>query len=515
MDDKKGKALKGNILKAEDITKTFPGVIALDSVSIEVKQGEIVGIAGENGAGKSTLLNIIAGIYQPDGGRLYLRSEPYSPFNYQHANKHGVFMVFQEQGLVPSLYVYENLFLANEENFITNGVLNKKKMMSEAVEAMASLNLQIDPTKLTWNYSFHERQMIEISKAFTLTKILNIEMPLILLDEPTSGLSDAEIEILFNKVKEYSERASFIFISHRLSELITLCDRLYIFKDGRNIKSLNTTRTTEEDIHEYMVGRKRESKFYRENLQITNTGEVIFTADNLSKSGAFSDVTLGLRRREILGIGGVVGCGKTELGLCIAGIEKFDRGGLSIDGNIIHKVTLKNMMRKGVGYVPGDRKNEGIIGYLPVNWNITLPSIPDIKLWGLPLLNIKKENDITRTFISKFRIKSPRITSMCYSLSGGNQQKVLMAKWVAKNLKVIILDNPTRGIDVGAKEEIYTILRELVKQGLSLILITDDLLELIGLSNRIIIMKDGVITNEFDSPPDKKTTENELVKFMV
>jgi ribose transport system ATP-binding protein len=504
-----------NILNAENITKSFPGVLALDNVSIEVKQGEIIGIAGENGAGKSTLLNIIAGIYQPDSGQLFLRTKLYSPLNYQQANRNGVFMVFQEQGLVPSLYVYENLFLANEGSFITKGILNKKRMIKEAADAMESLNLKIDPTKLTWNYSFHERQMIEISKAFTLAKILEIEMPLILLDEPTSGLSDAEIATLFDKVKEYSERASFLFISHRLSELIELCDRLYIFKDGKNIESLSTEHTSEADIHEYMVGRKRESEFYREDLQIRSTGKEIFAVNGLMKEDAFSDVTFGLNRKEILGIGGIVGCGKTELGICLAGIEKLDRGSITIEGYDIHKVTLQNMMKRGVGYVPGDRKNEGIIGYLPVNWNVTLPSIPDIVLNGLPLLNIKRENEITRTFVSKFKIKTPRITTMCYSLSGGNQQKVLMAKWVAKNLKVIILDNPTRGIDVGAKEEIYKILRDLVEQGLSIILITDDLLELIGLSNRIVIMKDGIITNEFESPPENKTTENELVKYMV
>jgi ribose transport system ATP-binding protein len=250
-------------------------------------------------------------------------------------------------------------------------------------------------------------------------------------------------------------------------------------------------------------------------LQITNTGTVLFKIDGLIKKGSFSNVTFGLKRKEILGIGGVVGCGKTELGLCLSGIEKYGGGKISIDGNEIHRVILKNMMKKGVGYVPGDRKNEGIIGYLPVSWNITLPSIPDITMCGLPLLNIKKENEITQTYISKFKIKTPRINTMCYSLSGGNQQKVLMAKWVAKNLRILILDNPTRGIDVGAKEEIYTILRELVHQGLSIILITDDLLELIGLSNRIIIMKDGLVTNEFESPPDNKATENELVKYMV
>jgi len=515
MPDRREKDTKASILQAENITKSFPGVLALDEVTIEVKQGEIVGIAGENGAGKSTLLNIIAGIYRPDSGLLLLRSEPYSPHNYQQANKNGVFMVFQEQGLVPSLYVYENLFLANEENFISNGILNKKKMIKEATDAMENLNLKIDPTKLTWSYSFHERQMIEISKAFTLAKIREIEMPLILLDEPTSGLSDVEIEILFEKVKEYSARASFLFISHRLSELIELCDRMYIFKDGKNIKSLETAHTSESDIHEYMVGRKREREFYREDRQITAVGEEIFRVSRLAKDGAFTDISFGLHQKEIVGIGGVVGCGKTELGLCMAGIEKLDQGTITVEGKSIHKVTLKNMMKKGVGYVPGDRKNEGIIGYLPVNWNVTLPSIPDITVWGLPFLNIKRENEITQTFVSKFKIKTPRITTMCYSLSGGNQQKVLMAKWVAKNLKVIILDNPTRGIDVGAKEEIYAILRDLVEQGLSIVLITDDLLELIGLSNRIVIMKDGVITNEFESPPGNKTAENELVKYMV
>jgi len=504
-----------NVLEVENVTKSFPGVLALDDVSVTINKGEIVGIAGENGAGKSTLLNIIAGIYRPDSGSLMLRSRPYAPASYQQANKNGVFMVFQEQGLIPSIYVYENLFLANEEQFITNGILNKKRMISHAKEAMRDLNLDIDPTKLTWSYSFHERQMIEISRAFTLAKVLNIEIPLILLDEPTSGLSDAEIEKLFHKVGEFSDRASFLFISHRLSELITLCGRIYIFKDGRNIQSLNTETTTEDNIHEYMVGRKRESKFYREDHQVNDVGKEIFSVNSLSKKGSFEKINLGLRKKEIVGIGGVVGCGKTELGLCLAGIEKFDSGDISIEGNRISKVTLKNMMKREIGYVPGDRKNEGIIGYLPVNWNVTLPSIPDIKLGGLPLINTKMENEITNQFIDKFRIKTPRISTMCYSLSGGNQQKVLMSKWIAKNLKVIILDNPTRGIDVGAKEEIYTILRELTEQGLSIILITDDLLELIGLSNRIIIMKDGLITNEFNSPPENKTTESELVKYMV
>jgi ribose transport system ATP-binding protein len=294
-----------------------------------------------------------------------------------------------------------------------------------------------------------------------------------------------------------------------------LCDRIYVFKDGKNIQELYPKECAEDDLHECMVGRKRDTIFYNETAQIQKPGPEVITVNGLSKKGAFSDISLQVKEREILGIGGLVGCGKNELGLCLAGIAGFDNGEIKIDNHLIKKTSMQYMMKMGLGYVPGDRKNEGIIGYLPINWNLSLPSICDMKVAGLPLMNLKTEYKIARDFISKFRIRVPHIRSLCFGLSGGNQQKVVIAKWVAKNLRVLVLDNPTRGIDVGAKEEVYSILRDLVDQGLSIILITDDLLELIGLSNRTIIMKDKVITWERPAPPDDKPTERELVSYMV
>ncbi len=503
------------IFEAKNIVKSFPGILALDNVDIHLREKEIIGIAGENGAGKSTLLKIIAGIFRQDSGEMFLRSVKYSPNNYREASSLGVSMVFQEQALVPSIYVYENLFLSHENKFTVCGFLDKRRMIAEARSAIDGLNLDIDPTKLTWNYSFNERQMIEICKAFTVSKLLGIKMPIILLDEPTSGLSDQKIEILFNKIREYSDMASFMFISHRLSELMELCDRIYILKDGRSINVIDPRQSTETNLHEFMVGRKKDSFFYKEDLQLQNVGSRLLEVNDLSKERCFSNVSFDLSEREILGIGGVVGCGKHRLALCLAGLEGFNQGRIKVSGKSIKKPTLKKMMRFGLGYVPSDRKTEGIIGYLPVTWNLTLPSISNIKLWKFPLLNLKKEKELTRDYISKFSIKVARLNSLCFSLSGGNQQKVLLAKWVVKKLKVLILDNPTRGIDVGAKEEIYTILRDLTKNGLSVVLITDDLLELIGLSNRIIIMKDGIVTKECASIPDNKPSEKELVSYMV
>jgi ribose transport system ATP-binding protein len=511
--------MSGPILEIKNLTKLFPGVAALGNINLQIYPNEIVGLAGENGAGKSTLFNCIAGIHQPNKGEMILKSQSYHPTSYHEAALCGVYMVFQEQGLVPNLNVYENLFLSHEKYFLEFGYfLNKKKMISKATEIFRSLGLDIDPKRVTKSYPFADRQMIEIAKTFTLSYLYNISMPLILLDEPTSALEEDKIEILFSKMKELKSVSSFILISHRLSEVMKMCDRVVVLKDGEIVEVIVPRNNTEEDLHQLMVGREKEADFYKESDQIvlSEASEVVLSINNLCSNKFFDDISFELRKGEILGIGGLVGCGKSELGRAIAGIHSYDKGIIKFRGEDIKKHhSLADSMKIGIGYVPKERKVEGFVGYLPVSWNITLPMVSHMRQFGFPLLQNKLEKRIAKKYIEKFRIKSPSQKTLLARLSGGNQQKVVMAKWIAQGLNVLIVDNPTRGIDVGARDEIYSLLRELVAEGLSIILITDELLELIGLSNRSIILKEGSVAVVRDSPVDDKPTEQEMVSYMV
>lgn len=508
----------GLLLQVKDLSKSFPGVQALKKVNLTFSEGEIVGIAGENGAGKSTILKVLCGIYRPDGGEIFLKGKLYNPSNYYEAVTRGVSMVFQEQSLIPNLRVYENLFLSHEDRFMSRfKKIDRKKMINEAEKNLKFLKLDyIDPTKFITDYTFRERQMIEIARAFTFSSLFNIEMPLILLDEPTSGISDADRDILFNHIRELKNRASFIFISHRLYEYLALCDRVYIFKDGSNVGEVRPQQSTEKELHAMMVGRDRDLKYYKENLQKEDYDreDKVLEVVGLSGNG-FRNITFSLAKHEILGIGGVLGCGKEELGRAVMGIDQYYSGKIIVKGKNITSNSLNKMINLGVGYVPKDRKIEGIIPFLSVRWNITLASLAKF-CWGrFPILNIGKEKAAAEEYVKRLRIATPRLTTLCNYLSGGNQQKVVLAKWLSNEPDILVLDNLTRGIDVGVKEEIYFLVRQLVNEGHSMILITDDLLELIGLSNRIIIMKEGAITRERFAPPDQKPSEHELVSYMV
>jgi ribose transport system ATP-binding protein len=425
-------------------------------------------------------------------------------------------MVFQEQNLIPNLYIYENVFLSHENNFKYYGLLDRKTMIAKTEKYLDDFELNVDVTKPLNRYSFHERQVLEIIRAFIISDLYKVDTPLILLDEPTAALSDEEREILIEKIRGYSNRAIFLFISHRLSELMSLCDRIAILKDGRFVGEVSPLNCTESDIHSLMVGRKLSEDLYRikEQKESKEKEEIVLKVENLSTKGEYEDINFDLRKGEILGIGGLVGCGKKELGEILFGIGKFDTGKIIIKGTEVKNVNISKMMNYNIGYVPAERKEFGIIYILSVGWNTSLPSIKGLKNIKSPFLSKKKEDKLVDSAISKFKVKA-RKSDACYSLSGGNQQKVALAKWMIKNLDILILDNPTRGIDVGAKEEIYTFIREMANNGLSIILITDDLLELIGLSNRIIIMREGKILNIIDAEKDSKPSEKELVKHMV
>jgi len=502
--------------ETKGIDKEYPGVHALNDFSLKIRENEILGLAGENGAGKSTLLKIISGVELPSSGKMYLKGKEYSPVSFRHANVLGVSMVFQEQNLIPNLRVYENIFLSHEERFQHYGFLNRKSMVAQTKKHLEAFELDIDPSKPLTRYSFHERQMLEIIRAFIVSDMYGVETPLILLDEPTAALPDEERKLLIDRIRVYSRRGIIVFVSHRLSELMELCDRIAVLKDGQLVGEVIPSTSTERDIHALMVGRELSVDLYRIEEQSTNRvkEEVILKVEGLTVKGEYEPIDFELRKGEILGIGGLLGSGKKELGETLFGIGKPDAGKMTIGGRQVRGANISKMMKHRIGYVPAERKEHGIIYLLPVGWNISLSSLSSLKSGIFRFLNKGKESTLVKSAMTRFRVKAQR-TDPCYSLSGGNQQKVVLAKWMVKHLDVLILDNPTRGIDVGAKEEIYTFIREMVNEGLSVILISDDLLELIGLSNRIIVMKDGKMSTIIEAKSSSKPSEEELVRHMV
>jgi len=513
--DEKVKENSKILFEIKGIDRNYPGVQALKDVTFDINKNDVIGFAGENGAGKSTLLKLIAGVEPPDKGEMFLEGKKYAPQSFREANILGVSMVFQEQNLVQSLTVYENLFLSHEKRFQVAGTLKKRQMISEAKRYLESFGLDIDPRKEVSRYSFHERQMLEIIRAFVIADMYKIETPLILLDEPTAALPEKEREILLDRIKSFSNKATFIFVSHRLSELMNACNRILILKDGQLVGEVDPEVSEEREIHPLMVGRELSADTYRveDQKEFNGDEDPVLRVRNLSKKGLYDSVSLEVRRGEILGIGGLIGSGKKFLGETLFGVGEPTEGEIIIDGHSVPKTTIRNMTKLRVGYVPSERKENGIIGLSTVANNLTITRFSEFSS-RLGFINNRQESKLIKEGIEKFRIKATS-EDLCFSLSGGNQQKIVLTKWIMKNLDILILDNPTRGIDVGAKEEIYTFIREAANKNLAIILITDDLLELIGLSNRIVIMKDGNISLIVDADKRHKPTEQELIRDMV
>jgi len=501
--------------EASNLSKTFGATRALNDVSVRLYRKEIVGILGENGAGKSSLLNIISGIYPPDTGELYLDGKDMRLTSYRDALLHGISRVFQETALVPSMRVYENFFLSFEHRFSSFGVIDRKRMINECAHGLRELGLTIDPARVTDHYDYPTRQMVEIAKAFSLLRFIGCDNPVVLLDEPTAALSDTQVQALFEKMCIMAESGTVVFVSHRLSEILRISDRIYVLKDGNLISEENPAEVDEAKLHSLMVGRQRDRQYYREDQQNFQFGNVVLEAVSVSKDETFRNVSFVLREGEILGVAGVTGSGKEAIGKRVAGWTKPSEAILRIHGREVNSFSPENVTSLGVGYIPKERRRDGIIPGLSVSWNLTLPSIRDLLRTRLRLVDRSKERKLTAKLIKDFDIRTPSASTLCSSLSGGNQQKVCISKWLGRPLSVLVLDNPTMGIDVGTKEQLYRKFREIVKQGPPIILISDDLLELIGLSNRILIMKDGKVVNEIEILPEKRPTETEVISYMV
>ncbi len=500
------------VLEVRNISKSFPGVKALDRVSFQVKKHEIVGLVGENGAGKSTLLKILIGAYSPDEGEMVVHGRSAHPRSVKEASDYGLAMVFQEQSLLPNLTVRENIFLGNEEPFIRFGVIDWKKMDRAAIQQLAKVELEIDPGTYTDTLSFATRQMVELARVMTLEDRTSLH-PIIILDEPTTVLDSTEVELLFNRLRHLRDRASIIFVSHHLNEILEITDRVYVFKDGKNVAERKTSETSVGELHRLMVGRELQGEYYREGKQVSPRDEVVLSIQNLSKEGSYYDVDLELHKGEIVGLAGVLGSGREGVCRTVAGIEVPDAGQIFVDGRSLPFGSPASAIEAGIGYVPQDRGNEGLVIYLSIGPNITLPNLGKVVQRGF--LNHGLEKKTAVEWIKRLAIKTPGPNALCVNLSGGNQQKVVLAKWLASKVKVFVLDHPTRGIDVGAKEDVYELVRSLAAQGIGILLLSDTLEETLGLSNVILTMKDGRVTQRIEAPAGKKPQPLDLIQHMM
>lgn len=500
------------VLEIRNVSKSFPGVKALDDVSFAINKGEVVGLIGENGAGKSTVLKVLNGIYQPDTGGIYVDGNPVRIHSPRQAFDSGIAMVFQEQSILPTLTVAENIFLGREEEFLRFGLISKARMNAAAAAELKKVHLDVHPGTRCAELSFAGRQMVEIAKALSLDSRIKGHVT-VLLDEPTSVLERKEIDLLFRIVGDLKSRASFVFISHRLEEVLQISDRVYVMRDGRVVKELPAKGATIHELHQHMVGRQLHAEYYREARQAMPADDVVLACNGLSRHGAFSDISFELRRGEVIGITGVIGSGREALARCLAGHTAPDAGTLEVAGKTVRFHAAHDATDVGVGLVPAERKVEGLVASFTVAENMTLAALPAFTSNGI--IRFAAEKATAREWIARLNIKTPSAETMAGSLSGGNQQKVVLAKWRIAGVKVLILDHPTRGVDVGAKEDVYELVRDMTAEGLSVILLGDTLEEVIGLSSRILVMRDGQVTATFEAPPGAKPDQVSLVSHMV
>jgi ribose transport system ATP-binding protein len=494
------------------VEKRFPGVHALKDVSIDIRPGEVVGLIGENGAGKSTLMKILSGVYQPDGGEILLDGKQVRLQSAAQAMSLGIGMVFQEQSLLPNLTVGENIYLGNEGRFTRFGLVDWRALYAAASQQLAKVQVAVDPRTRAAELDFATRQMVELAKALTLEDQAPGHL-VILLDEPTSVLERADIEILFERVRALRSRASFIFVSHRLDEILELSDRVYVMKDGAVVAELPAAEAQVHQLHQLMVGRGLQTEYYREPLQRPFKDEVVLEARGLGLAGGYHGVDFQLHAGEILGIAGVIGSGREELARTLAGFAPHDAGRLVLNGREVRFTTPAEAVDAGIGYIPRERRVEGLVLFLSVAANITLGNLASLTRHGL--IDIGRERQLARDWVERLKVRTPGIDALCLNLSGGNQQKVVLAKWLNAEARILVLDHPTRGLDVGAKEEVYELVRAVTTEGIAVILTSDTLEETIGLSHTVIVMRDGAVSHRVDASPGRKPAQVDLIGHMV
>ena len=493
-------------LKLEHIRKTYPGVVALDDINVEVPQGEVRAIVGENGAGKSTMMKLISGAITPDEGIITLFGKSYSHMEPALARDLGVELVYQEFNLVPNLSVAENIFLGDYPG--GKVVPDFKQMIQRTSEIFKSMEVDIDPRTKVKELSTAYCQLVEIAKA------LSRNVKLLILDEPTAALTVKETEILFRLVDRLKKQGcTILYVSHRLSEIFAVCDSVTIFRDGCKIKDCRISDITREQLVAEMAGRTVDESYPEKTAKI---GDVILEAKHVYGLGV-EDISFQLHRGEILGFAGLVGAGRTETCRMIFGADKMDKGEVWFEGKKVNIRAPEDACDLGIGLVPEDRKTQGVILNLPIRDNISMSILKRISNNPLMVVDKKQENEILAKHKNALHIKTPSMLQLVKNLSGGNQQKVVLSKWLARECKVLIVDEPTRGIDVGTKHEIYEILNSLAESGMAIIMISSEMPELLGMADRIVVLSEGHLTgilnrNEFDQTKILEFASHEFVE---
>lgn len=473
------------LLSIRNLNKSFSGVRVLSDINMDVQTAEVFGVLGENGAGKSTLLKIICGIYTPTSGRISLKGKDVSINTPMEAKRLGISMIPQEFNLIPTLSVFENIFLGSE---LKKGpLLDKKEMRNRTLSLLNELKTSLSPDALIENLSVAEKQMVEIAKA------LVHESDLLIMDEPTTVLTNLEVEILFELISRLKEKnVTILFISHKLNEVKRVCDRILVLRDGDQICINNVSDVDEQDMAKKMVGRELNQVFPPKSAP---EDEVVLSVENMSDSKLLQNIQFQLKKGELLGFSGLIGAGRTELAECIMGLRPKTSGDIFVKGEKAQIRSSADALKYRLGYLSEDRKGKGLLMNFGIPENISLISLSKYSNW---FIDKKREQQSSQKFVDQFNIKAASLKSELEFLSGGNQQKVYLSKWMDTEPFILILDEPTRGIDVNAKKEIYYFINSLVTEGVSCILISSELEEIIGLCSRVLVMREGRITGEME-----------------
>ncbi len=491
------------VLEASGISKSFPGVKALDNVSISLHEGEVLSLVGENGAGKSTLTKILSGLYRTDhnGGSIKLSGDLVRFQNSKEAKDNGLITIFQELSLVKGLTVAENIFLGNLPR-TKLGLINWGELRDKAKDILSEVELDVSPDELVGDLSISRQQMVEIARALTLGA------KVIIFDEPTSSLTETEKDVLFKNINTLRKKGvGIIYITHKMDEVFEISDRITVLRDGKNSGDLKTSEAKLDDVISLMIGRVIDDYFHKNEAE---KGKEILRVENLTSPGLFEDIGFSVRQGEVVGLYGLVGAGRTEVAETIFGARNYDSGKVFIEGQEVKIKNTGDAVKLGIGFVPEDRKEKGVVLKMSCLENTSIAKLPWMNTYGF--LQEAEERRIFSDYKEKLSISTPNRQQQVVKLSGGNQQKIVIAKWLCLNPRLLILDEPTRGIDVGSKAEIHKLIAKLAETGIAVIVISSEMPEIMGVSDRIVTMRQGSISGEFSGD---EVTEANLIKAIA
>ncbi len=487
-----------NTLRLTNISKSFAGVHALRGVQLELRPGEVHALLGENGAGKSTLVKVITGVHQPDTGEIYLNDRHIQISDPRQATALGISAIYQELSLFPDLDIAENIFVGRQPT-LTGGLIDWRNMYRQAEQLLQSLEVQVNLKTKARYLSIAQQQMVEIARA------LSMNARILIMDEPTSALTLNEVADLFQIVRRLRENGTAIlFISHRLEELFEIADRVTVLRDGTFVNTLPMAGVTQEELIRMMVGRTVQDLFPKKQVE---QGEVVLRVKNLTRRGAFKDVSFELHKGEILGMAGLVGAGRTEVSQALFGIAPADEGVIEIDGRPVHVTNSRQAMQYGLALVPEDRQHHGLVAPMDITDNVTLPVLGRFTKRGWLLAQDARQ--AAHVAANQMEVKATTVWQKVRELSGGNQQKVVLAKWLSTRPHILILDEPTRGIDIGTKAAVHSLMSDLAAQGIAILMISSELPEVLGMSDRILVMHEGQVTGLFQR---SEATQEKIMK---